>query len=445
MAEPKTSNREKVKEIVAGIESGIKELFQSDRYADYLRTMSRFHNYSYRNTLLIHMQRPDATLVAGFNKWKNQFQRHVKKGEKGMTILAPTPFKKKIEQQKLDPDTKAPLLDEDGNILTEEKTVEIPMFRPVKVFDVKQTDGKPLPSLAVDLTGDVRHYEAFLEALRRTSPVPIDFKPISGNMNGYFSPARQRIAIQEGMSEVQTVCTGIHEITHAILHNQEEQQQAAAAGTDAMESVNPKDEQTREVEAESVSYSVCQYYNIETSANSLGYIAHWSSGKELPELKASLETISKTANYLITEIDRHFAEVCKERGIVLEQAESSDMAVPSEESSAGNASAAEEAAPSKAETEVSYLYCSEYNPQHVGKSDFRLIRARTLDDEGPSPDQVLFVGSAELCDKLLDQLTLGRLRHDDFFHVNTARVSHYRTKDGAELDAFVAPDDKVYL
>ena len=392
MAEPKTSNREKVKEIVAGIESGIKELFQSDRYADYLRTMSRFHNYSYRNTLLIHMQRPDATLVAGFNKWKNQFQRHVKKGEKGMTILAPTPFKKKIEQQKLDPDTKAPLLDEDGNILTEEKTVEIPMFRPVKVFDVKQTDGKPLPSLAVDLTGDVRHYEAFLEALRRTSPVPIDFKPISGNMNGYFSPARQRIAIQEGMSEVQTVCTGIHEITHAILHNQEEQQQAAAAGTDAMESVNPKDEQTREVEAESVSYSVCQYYNIETSANSLGYIAHWSSGKELPELKASLDTISKTANYLITEIDRHFAEVCKERGIVLEQAESSDMAVPSEESSAGNASAAEEAAPSKAETEVSYLYCSEYNPQHVGKSDFRLIRARTLDDEGPSPDQVLFVG-----------------------------------------------------
>ena len=445
MAEPKTSNREKVKEIVAGIESGIKELFQSDRYADYLRTMSRFHNYSYRNTLLIHMQRPDATLVAGFNKWKNQFQRHVKKGEKGMTILATTPFKKKIEQQKLDPDTKAPLLDEEGNILTEEKTVEIPMFRPVKVFDVKQTDGKPLPSLAVDLTGDVRHYEAFLEALRRTSPVPIDFKPISGNMNGYFSPARQRIAIQEGMSEVQTVCTGIHEITHAILHNQEEQQQAAAAGTDAMESVNPKDEQTREVEAESVSYSVCQYYNIETSANSLGYIAHWSSGKELPELKASLETISKTANYLITEIDRHFAEVCKERGIVLEQAESSDMAVPSEESSAGNASAAEEAAPSKAETEVSYLYCSEYNPQHVGKSDFRLIRARTLDDEGPSPDQVLFVGSAELCDKLLDQLTLGRLRHDDFFHVNTARVSHYRTKDGAELDAFVAPDDKVYL
>lgn len=221
MAEQKLGNREKVKEIVAGIESGIKDLFQSDRYAEYLRTMSCFHNYSCRNTLLIHMQRPDATLVAGFNKWKNQFQRHVKKGEKGITILAPTPFRKKIEQQKLDPDTHAPVRDKNGEIVMEEKTVEIPMFRPVKVFDVKQTDGKPLPSLSVDLTGNVRHYEAFLDALCRTSPVPIDFKPIDENMDGYFSPARQRITIQYSMSEIQTVCTVIHEITHAVLHNRE--------------------------------------------------------------------------------------------------------------------------------------------------------------------------------------------------------------------------------
>lgn len=231
MAEQKTSNREKVKEIVAGIESGIKDLFQSDRYAEYLRTMSRFHNYSYRNTPLIHMQRPDATLVAGFNKWKNQFQRHVKKGEKGITILAPTPFKKKIEQQKLDPDTQTPVRDADGNIVTEEKIVEIPMFRPVKVFDVKQTDGKPLPRLAMDLTGNVQHYEAFLEALRRTSPVPIDIQPIEADMDGYFSLTRQRIAVQDGMSEVQTVEATVHEITHSILHNREREQQAVAAGT----------------------------------------------------------------------------------------------------------------------------------------------------------------------------------------------------------------------
>ena len=448
MAEQKTSNREKVKEIVAGIESGIKDLFQSDRYAEYLRTMSRFHSYSYRNTLLIHMQRPDATLVAGFNKWKNQFQRHVKKGEKGMTILAPTPFKKKIEQQKLDPDTHAPVRDEDGNIVTEEKTVEIPMFRPVKVFDVKQTDGEPLPSLTMDLAGNVRHYEAFLEALCRTSPVPIDFKTIDKNIDGYFSPARQRIAIQEGMSEIQTVCTVIHEITHAVLHNREQDQQAAAAGTEGAEPKKPKDEQTMEVEAESVAYAVCQYYGIETSANSLGYIASWSGGKELPELKASLEIISKTANFLITGIDRHFAEICKERGIVLEQAPSEDAPsedTPVEDTPAETPPAEEESSPTKAEAETQYLYCSEYNPQHVGESDFRFIRARMLEDNGPSPDQILFVGSAELCDKLLTDLETGKLHHDDFFHVTTARVSRYRTKDGAELDAFVAPDDKVYL
>ncbi|WP_300417176.1 YodL domain-containing protein [uncultured Oscillibacter sp.] len=460
MAEQKTGNREKVKEIVAGIESGIKDLFQSDRYAEYLRTMSRFHHYSYRNTLLIHSQRPDATLVAGFTKWKNQFQRHVKKGERGMTILAPTPFKKKIEQQKLDPDTHAPVRDEDGNIVTEERTVEIPMFRPVKVFDVKQTDGKPLPSLFMDLTGNVRHYEAFLDALCRTSPVPIDFKPIAENMDGYFSPARQRIAIQDNLSEIQTVCTVVHEITHAVLHNREQDQQAAAAGAEGAEPKKPKDEQTMEVEAESVAYAVCQYYGIETSASSLGYIASWSSGKELPELKASLETISKTADFLITSIDRHFAEICKERGIVLEQTEAfaedapaGDMPAedaPAEDVPAGDIPAAtppveEESPPPKAEAETRYLYCSEYNPQHVGENDFRFIRARLPGDKGPSPDQILFFGSFDLCDRLLTALVTGKLHHDDFFHVNSARVSRYRMEDGAELDAFVAPDDKVYL
>lgn len=319
MAEKKPTNQEKVKEIVKGIEDGIRALFQSEQYADYLRTMSRFHNYSYRNTLLIHMQRPDATLVAGFVKWKKQFRRYVKKGEKGITILAPAPFKKKIERQKVDPDTQKPVLDADGNIVTEEKVVEIPVFRPVKVFDVKQTEGEPLPSLSSDLTGSVQQYEAFMEALRRTSPVPIEIRSIEVTMDGYFSPAHQKIAVREGMSEIQTVCTAVHEITHAVLHNQEQKQQTASAGTEGTEPVKPKDEQTQEVEAESVAYAVCQYFGIETSANSLGYIAAWSSGKELPELKASLETISKTADFLITNIDRHFTEICKEHDIITKE------------------------------------------------------------------------------------------------------------------------------
>lgn len=204
--------------------------------------------------------------------------------------------------------------------------------------------------------------------------------------------------------------TATHEITHAVLHNREQDQQAAAAGTEGAK--KPKDEQTMEVEAESVAYAVCQYYGIETSANSLGYIASWSGGKELPELKASLEIISKTANFLITGIDRHFAEICKERGIVLEQAPSEDAPAedtPVEDMPAETPPAEEESTPTKAEAETQYLYCSEYNPQHVGESDFRFIRARTLEDNGPSPDQILFVGNAELCDKLLTDLETGKL------------------------------------
>uniref|UniRef100_UPI00263650B1 ArdC-like ssDNA-binding domain-containing protein n=1 Tax=uncultured Oscillibacter sp. TaxID=876091 RepID=UPI00263650B1 len=317
MADNKPSNRERIKEIVTGIEAGIQDLFQRDKFADYLRTMSRFHNYSYNNTILIHMQMPSATHVAGFNKWKNQFERHVKKGEKGLTIIAPTPFKKRIEEMKLDPDTRAPVLDHDGNVIMEEREIEIPLFRPVKVFDVSQTEGRPLPSLVAPLTGDVQQYEAFMEALRRTSPVPVQFKPLREGLDGFLSLNYQTITIREGMSQVQTVCAAVHEITHAMLHNREQEQLTAAAGITDREPPKPKDKNTKEVEAESVSYTVCQYYGIETSANSLGYIATWSKDKTLPELKASLETISKTANILITSIDRHFAEICRERGIDL--------------------------------------------------------------------------------------------------------------------------------
>ena len=221
MAEKQT-NKDRMREIVDSIETGIKELFESDKYRQYLATMSRFHRYSVNNTMLIYMQRPDATHVAGFNKWRDQFGRSVKKGEKGIKIIAPTPFKKKIEEAKLDPDTKLPMLDADGKAIMEEKEIRIPMYKPVTVFDVSQTAGKPLPELAANLTGDVQNYEVFMEALRRSAPVPIFFEKLAENMDGYFSVDKQRIAVREGMSEVQTVCAAVHEIAHSKLHNKDE-------------------------------------------------------------------------------------------------------------------------------------------------------------------------------------------------------------------------------
>ena len=313
----KPTNRERLQEITAGIEQSIKELFESEKYMRYLSVMSKFHRYSVNNTMLIYMQKPEATLVAGFNKWKNQFERHVKKGEHGITIIAPTPYKKKIEEMKRDPDTHAPILDADGKAVMEEKEIEIPMFRPVKVFDVSQTDGKPLPELSSSLSGTVPHYEAFLEALRRSAPVPIEFEPMAANTDGYFSPDQQRIAIREGMSEVQTVSATVHEIAHSKLHNRQKMQETAAAGDNAPDQPKPKDRRTEEVEAESISYAVCQYFGIQTGENSFGYIASWSKGKELKELRASLETINKTSCELINDIERHYKEICKERGIDL--------------------------------------------------------------------------------------------------------------------------------
>ena len=604
MADKKPSNRERIKEIVTGIEANIQDLFQSDKFADYLRTMSRFHSYSYNNTILIHMQMPSATHVAGFNKWKNQFGRHVKKGEKGLTIIAPTPFKKRIEEMKLDPDTRAPVLDHDGNVIMEEREVEIPLFRPVKVFDVSQTEGRPLPSLVSSLTGDVQQYEAFMEALRRTSPVPMQFKPLREGLDGFLSLNDQTITIREGMSQVQTVCAAVHEITHAMLHNREREQLTAAAGITDREPPKPKDKNTKEVEAESVSYTVCQYYGIETSANSLGYIATWSKDKTLPELKASLETISKTANILITSIDRHFQEICKEQGIDLtaQQPEQDAPSAapdtleqfaadlynfmdqlhqegvlkhpftqdPKERSIADlviemrkgyfegvrgplnyliehtgliltdltkaktllarldglvqtqDAPAAElppdtperfisdmldmldhlyqaglikknfppdnreqtkanlvrtlQVNPSivratleqfvqqntgAAEAKVmldrldglaqsvplkEYVYKMEANPRTVGAIDQQFIQAYERTAQGTlKPDRVLFFGTADKCAGILKKLQSGELKPDDFFQPGTARISHYKTKDGAELDAFVGPDDKVYM
>ena len=304
MAE-KQNNKDRLKEITASIEDGIKELFQSENYAQYLQTMSRFHHYSVNNQVLIHMQKPDATLVAGFNKWKNQFGRNVIKGEHGIKIIAPTPFKKKIEQEKLDPDTQLPVLDADGKIVTEEKTIQIPMYRPVTVFDVSQTEGKPLPQLAHDLAGNVANYEMFMEALRRSSPVPISIEVMNGKMDGYFDLEHQDIAIRKGMSEVQTVSATIHEMAHALLHNRRNATEQTAEQIKLSRN-------TEEVQAESISHTVCAYYNIATGANSFGYIASWSKDKTLPELRESLEIINKTAGGLIDDIDRHYAEIMKE-------------------------------------------------------------------------------------------------------------------------------------
>lgn len=400
MSEKQTS-KERLKDITDSIEKGIQELFQSDKYAQYLRTMSRFHKYSVNNTMLIYMQRPDATLVAGFNKWRDQFERNVKKGEKGIKIIAPTPFKKKIEEQKLDPDTKQPMLDADGKVIMEEKEIKIPMFKPVTVFDVSQTDGKPLPQLASDLSGNVQNYEVFMEALRRSSPVPIDFKPLQDGSDGFFSLDSQSITIREGMSEVQTVSAVVHEIAHSKLHNEKNEPAPPNAtkyqeieifdipglfsngridaadipeglyrydlrGSDydpgdpvtveervvvnhagsiltakpldipeggslrltedeglnfvggeitayQFKAEQKKDRNTEEVEAESISFAVCAYYGIATGENSFGYIATWSKDKELKELRTSLETINKTSSELITDIDRNYAEIMKER------------------------------------------------------------------------------------------------------------------------------------
>ena len=305
------SREQRMKDLNQRLEQGIRDVFESGRFRDYLSVMSRFHTYSARNVLLIHMQRPNATRVASAKRWHEQFERFINKGEKAIYIMAPIPIVKTVERQKLDPDTKAPVLDENGQVVTEKREVQVPRFRPVPVFDVSQTNGKPLPQLAQDLTGDVAQYEAFMEALRRTAPVPMEIKPMAANMDGYFSLDDQRIAIREGMSEVQTVCAAVHEITHSILHNQKGVREDKAVQT------------AQELEAESVSYVVCQYFGIETGANSFGYLASWSKGKELSELRACLATINKAANQLIGEIDRHFAEVCKEKGIEFSQEETS--------------------------------------------------------------------------------------------------------------------------
>ena len=298
---------DKLKEITDRLEQGIKELFDSDRYKEYLRVMSKFHNYSFNNTLLIAMQKPDTSLVAGFQSWKNNFKRNVVKGEKGIKILAPSPFKIKQEMEKIDPTTQKPVIGADGKPVKEEKEITIPAFKVVSVFDVSQTEGKELPDIAVDmLTGDVERFKDVFAALEKTSPVPIGFEKIAGNSHGYYHLEEKRIAIDEGMSELQTIKTAIHEIAHAKLHDID-------PNAPKEEQADRPDRRTREVQAESVAYAVCQHYGLDTSDYSFGYVAGWSSGRELDELKSSLETIRSTAAEIINSIDEHLQEIQKER------------------------------------------------------------------------------------------------------------------------------------
>ena len=312
MAENK--NAQQVREITDKLEQGIKELFESERFKEYLRTMSKFYNYSFNNTLLIAMQKPEATYVAGYTSWQRNFDRQVMKGEKGIKILAPAPYKTQEEREKIDPVTQKPVIGADGKTVTETVEVLRPAFKVVSVFDVSQTDGKELPDIIVDeLKGTVENYEAFFDALRQESPVPISFEDIPGGAKGFFSPVESRIAIQEGMSEIQTVKTAIHEIAHAKLHAVKPDEKAAPE--------DKKDRHTKEVEAESVAYTVCQRYGIETSDYSFGYIAGWSSGKETKELKSSLDTIRKTAAEMIEGID------AKLKVLLAEKAQSAEMEV----------------------------------------------------------------------------------------------------------------------
>ena len=310
------NSAERMKEITDRLETGIQELFESERYKAYLTTMSKFHSYSFNNTLLIAMQ--GGQLVAGYNKWRDDFHRNVKKGEKAIKILAPAPFKAKKEVQKLDAQGR-PVMGKDGKPVTEVQEIQVPAFKIVSVFDVSQTEGEPLPSIGVEeLTGSVERYGEFFKALEQTSPVPIGFEDIPGGSHGYYHLTEKRIAIQEGMSELQTLKTAIHEIAHSKLH-------AIDPEAPDIEQADRPDSRTREVQAESVAYAVCQHYGLDTSDYSFGYVAGWSSGKDLKELKASLETIRATAHELITTIDGHLAQLQKERQAQQEQPQAAPL------------------------------------------------------------------------------------------------------------------------
>ena len=445
---------EKLKEITDRLEQGIAELFDSERYKEYLKVMSKFHNYSFRNTVLIAMQKPDASLVAGFSAWKNNFERNVMKGQKGIKIIAPSPYKIKQEMQKIDPHTQKPVIGKDGKPVTEEKEVTIPAYKVVSVFDVSQTEGKELPDIAVDeLTGDVDRYKDFFAALEKTSPVPIAFENIEGGSHGYYHLEDKRIAINEGMSELQTLKTAIHEIAHAKLHD--------------IDLNAPKDEQqphvdrrTREVEAESVAYTVCQHYGLDTSDYSFGYVAGWSSGRELSELKSSLETIRSAAAEIINSIDENLAELQKaqdkEQTAGQEQPTREEKAAPKEqpqpeapakadtagkekpEAAAPGKSGAQEkagAAPKEAFTPET-IYKMRRNPYGDSPENSHLLQAYVTQENGRAKmGDVLYTGTPEKCRELMGQLKSGGLTEGDVKQLY-AKAQETAQTTGQDKDTF---------
>ena len=442
---------EKLKEITDRLEQGIAELFDSERYKEYLKVMSKFHNYSFRNTVLIAMQKPDASLVAGFSAWKNNFERNVMKGQKGIKIIAPSPYKIKQEMQKIDPHTQKPIIGKDGKPVTEEKEVTIPAYKVVSVFDVSQTEGKELPDIAVDeLTGDVDRYKDFFAALEKTSPVPIAFENIEGGSHGYYHLEDKRIAINEGMSELQTLKTAIHEIAHAKLHD--------------IDLNAPKDEQqphvdrrTREVEAESVAYTVCQHYGLDTSDYSFGYVAGWSSGRELSELKSSLETIRSAAAEIINSIDENLAELQKaqdkEQTAGQEQptregqeaapqpeapAKADTAGKEKPEAAAPGKSGAQEkagAAPKEAFTPET-IYKMRRNPYGDSPENSHLLQAYVTQENGRAKmGDVLYTGTPEKCRELMGQLKSGGLTEGDVKQLY-AKAQETAQTAGQDKDTF---------
>ena len=445
---------EKLKEITDRLEQGIAELFDSERYKEYLKVMSKFHNYSFRNTVLIAMQKPDASLVAGFSAWKNNFERNVMKGQKGIKIIAPSPYKIKQEMQKIDPHTQKPIIGKDGKPVTEEKEVTIPAYKVVSVFDVSQTEGKELPDIAIDeLPGDVDRYKDFFAALEKTSPVPIAFENIEGGSHGYYHLEDKRIAINEGMSELQTLKTAIHEIAHAKLHD--------------IDLNAPKDEQqphidrrTREVEAESVAYTVCQHYGLDTSDYSFGYVAGWSSGRELSELKSSLETIRSAAAEIINSIDENLAELQKaqdkEQTAGQEQPTREEQAAPPEqpqpeapakadtagkekpEAAAPGKSGAQEkagAAPKEAFTPET-IYKMRRNPYGDSPENSHLLQAYVTQENGRAKmGDVLYTGTPEKCRELMGQLKSGGLTEGDVKQLY-AKAQETAQTAGQDKDTF---------
>ena len=392
---------EKLKEVTDRLEQGITELFDSERYREYLRVMSKFHNYSFNNTLLIAMQKPDASLVAGFSAWKNNFGRNVIKGQKGIKIIAPSPYKVKQEMKKIDPHTQQPIIGKDGKPVTEEKEITIPAYKVVSVFDVSQTEGKELPDIAVDeLTGDVERYRDFFAALEKTSPVPIGFEQIPGSSHGYYHLEDKRIAIDEGMSEIQTLKTAIHEIAHAKLHdidlNAPENEQQPRV-----------DRRTREVEAESVAYTVCQHYGLDTSDYSFGYVAGWSSGRELSELKNSLETIRSAAAEIINSIDETLAELSKAQ----DKEQTAGQEQPDKEETAAQEHPKQEApAQEKAAFTPETIYRVRRNPYSDSKENTYLLQAYVTQENGRAKmGAVLFTGTPQKCRELMGQLKSGEL------------------------------------